>query len=271
MSGMQLGALVQDSTTTTGTGAITLANSLQTGLPNGTTLFGATFAPAGVYPVYNVFYTIQDGTGNNEYGIGTLTSATNLTRDFVLFSQAAGSSLQTVNCDHVNFASGTKQVYSNQNLFANSVALWSRVPQFINGGDGELTNDVMSGTFSGLLTSSSATTAITVRYKISSNGVATIQFPATTPTQTGTTLSITGVPGFLCNVLAESVPCLVTGTSAGGVIVPGIMAIAGGATPQATGTYTFSQYASLTTGYTATFTTGVANGVPAQSISYALF
>ena len=276
MSGSLLGAQVQDSTTTTGTGAITLANSLQAGLPANTTLFGATFAPAAVFPVVNVFYAIFDGTGNNEYGFGTLTSATNLTRDFVVLTQVAGSvpaGIQSPACTQINFAAGTKQVYSNASLFAQTVALWARIPDFVNGGDGGLTEDLMSGSFAGTLTDGgTGTVAVTIRYKVSSAGIVSFQLPAATATGTGVTMAITGIPGFLCNVLAEAVPCYVFGSSSGAITVPGLATLAGGATPQATGTLTFQQYSVVATGFTTVFTTAVAKGWSGnQAIHYPLF
>ena len=191
--------LVQDTTTTTGTGAITLANTVPAGAPAGSTTFASAIAPTGVYPVNNVFYYISDGT-NVEAGIGTLTSATNLSRDFVLYSAntpviAIGN--QSGAATHVNFAAGTKNVYSNPNLFAQTVALWARVPNQVGGGDGGLTEDLMSGTFTANIVINSVSTPVVVRYKVSSSGICTLTFPQTTATQAGTGVTITGIPAFL--------------------------------------------------------------------------
>ena len=126
--GTLVGAQAQDTTTTTGTGAITLANAVPATAPPGSTTFGAQFAPLGFAggPVNNIFYAIIDTTGNIEVGLGTLTSNTNLTRDYVLGSYTGGAltlAAQTPDGTHVNFAAGTKQVYSNTTLFATSVAI----------------------------------------------------------------------------------------------------------------------------------------------------
>jgi len=268
--GTLVGAQVQDTTTTTGTGAITLSNTVAATAPANTTTFASQFAPTGVYPVGNIFYAISDGS-NIEIGLGTLTSATNLTRDYILGSYTGGSiSLATanVNATHVNFAAGTKQVYSNTTLFGTSVAYWSRIP---DDNAANIFNATMSGTFTATINAGSATATGTVRYKISNEGIVTLQIPAISATANGTTLTMTGIPAILSNMTTEVVPCLVTGTSTGGVTVPGLVSIAGGATPTSTGTATFSQYTSLTTGYTATFTTAVVNGVPSQIISYPAF
>jgi hypothetical protein len=271
--GTLVGNLCQDTTTTTGTGAITLANSVPTTAPAGSTTFAAAFSPAAVFPINNIFYYISDGT-NVEAGIGTLTSATNLTRDFVMYSAntptiAIGN--QTVTSSHINFAAGTKTIYSNPNVFAQTVALWSRVPNQAGGGDGGLTEDLMSGTFTATVNAGTVTSTGTVRYKVSSSGICVMSFPAISATANGTTLTITGIPSFLSNVTSLVVPCLVTGTSTGGVVVPGFASLASGATPSSTGTITLSQYTSLTTGYSNTFTTAVVNGVPSQVIAYPLF
>ena len=75
-TGTLVGAQVQDTSTTVGTGAFTLANAVPAGSPAGSTTFAAQFAgvPA-VFPVGNIFYAIVDTTGNIEVGLGTLTSA----------------------------------------------------------------------------------------------------------------------------------------------------------------------------------------------------
>ena len=64
---------VKDTGTVTGTGAVTLANTSSTGYQT----FASAFATGSV-----VWYCIETSTpGSWEVGAGTLTSATNLTRD----------------------------------------------------------------------------------------------------------------------------------------------------------------------------------------------
>ena len=85
---------VQETTTTTGTGTITLAGAV-TGFQS--------FAAVG--NGNTTFYTIADQSGSNwEVGVGTYTSSgTTLSRDTVLSSSNSGSL--------VNFSSGTKNVF----------------------------------------------------------------------------------------------------------------------------------------------------------------
>lgn len=86
---------VKDTTTTTGTGSITLAGSAPTGFQTFATAFGS----GGNRPVA---YTIQ-GTSEWEVGIGTFNGTTTLTRDRVLASSNSGAL--------VNFSAGTKDVW----------------------------------------------------------------------------------------------------------------------------------------------------------------
>jgi hypothetical protein len=85
---------VQETTTTTGTGAITLAGAV-TGFQS--------FAAVG--NGNTTFYSIADQSGSQwEVGIGTYTSSgTTLSRDTVLSSSNSGSL--------VNFSAGTKNVF----------------------------------------------------------------------------------------------------------------------------------------------------------------
>jgi hypothetical protein len=85
---------VKETTTTTGTGTITLA---------GAVLGFQAFSVIG--NGNTTFYTIQDSiAGDWEVGIGTYTSSgTTLSRDTILESSNAGSA--------VNFAAGTKDVF----------------------------------------------------------------------------------------------------------------------------------------------------------------
>jgi hypothetical protein len=272
--GTYVGNLAQDTTTTTGTGAITLANTVPAGAPANTTTFAVAFAAqvAAGYPVTNIFYYLTDGS-NVEVGLGTLTSATNFTRDFVVLSGTTGAAgiTQNLTGTHINFAAGTKTIYSNPALFAATEALWQRVPNQLGGNDGGLTEDIMSGTFTATINAGSATSTGTVRYKVSSSGICTLQIPTITATAVGTTLTLTGIPSVLSNVTTSVIPALVVGTSTGGVVVPGFASLAGGATPTSTGTMTLSQYTSLTTGFSNTFTTAVVNGITQQVLSYPLF
>ena len=96
---------VQETTTTTGTGTVTLAGAI-----SGFRSFAA------VGNGNSTFYTIVDSTGSDwEIGIGTYTlSGTTLSRDTVLSSSNAGSL--------VNFSAGTKNVFvtfpASSTLFA---------------------------------------------------------------------------------------------------------------------------------------------------------
>lgn len=86
---------VKDTTTTTGTGSITLAGSPPTGFRTFAAGFGATSQ--------SVSYCIDDGAGNWETGIGTFDGTTGLTRDTVRASSNSNAL--------VSFAAGTKNVY----------------------------------------------------------------------------------------------------------------------------------------------------------------
>ena len=88
---------VKDTTTTTGTGAITLAGSAPTGFRTFATALGSTTGNL------NIAYVIDDGAGNWEVGKGTFNGTTTLTRDTVRSSSNSGSL--------VNFGAGTKTVF----------------------------------------------------------------------------------------------------------------------------------------------------------------
>jgi hypothetical protein len=85
---------VKETTTTTGTGTITLAGAV-----SGFQAFSV------IGDGNNTYYTIQDSTaGTFEVGIGTYTlSGTTLSRDTILESSNAGSA--------VNFGAGSKDVF----------------------------------------------------------------------------------------------------------------------------------------------------------------
>lgn len=93
---------VEETTTTTGTGAVTLAGAVA-----GNQTFTAGFSDGD-----SVYYTIEavDGngvpTGDWEVGIGTFTaSGTTLSRDTILASSNSGNA--------VSLSAGTKRVFSN--------------------------------------------------------------------------------------------------------------------------------------------------------------
>jgi len=281
MSGAQVGAAAVTTTTTTGTGTLTIANTVPAGQPSNSQTFAATFAPSGTYPVPNIFYVIQDASGNYEAGYGTLTSATTLTRDFVIFSGTANPAgygavpqfVQNPTASFLNLATGTATVYSNPAIQAAMTPYQARFPNFSGnnaaGPDGGITEDIMSGSFTGTLTAGTATSTGTVNYKVSSNGVVQLEIPtAITATSNGAALTLTAVPSYLTNVTTQVVPCV---TQAGaGNLAPSLASVAGGASPTATGTITF-QYAPVATGFfTASFPTSGVNGLPAQTITYAL-
>lgn len=287
MVGMITGAQCQDTSTTTGTGQFTLANSVPAGAPSGSTTFANGVSLVNnvqTFPVANVFYYAVDtsATPNIEIGIGTLTSATILTRDFILFSGVANTTspfvpafTETTTGMHQNWAAGTRTIFSNPTVQALTTPYWARFPNLSGGADGGFTQDEMSGTFAGVLTDGVGTTAITIRFKVSSSGIVALQLPATTVNNTGTALSITGIPSFLSNVVsgANTGACTVTGTAAGGVTVPGIFTVNSGASPTATGTIAFQQYTAgaFPALFTAVFTASVVRGTTAQTLVYSLF
>lgn len=270
-SGTLVGALCQDTTTTTGTGAITLANAVPAGAPAGSTTFATQFAPNAVFQTApgNTFYAISDGS-NIEVGLGTLTSATNLTRDYVLGAYTGGVislATQTASGTHINFAAGTKNVYSNPTLFASSVAYWNRIP---DDNAANIFNAIMSGTFTSTL-ANTGTVAITVRYKVTNEGMVVITIPAATVVNNAATgpVTITAVPAFLCNALNNSFSSVGAVTFNGAQQV-GCLQVNAGATPTSTGTFTlFGQVAAA---LTSTVTTATNNGFPAgASFAYPLF
>lgn len=87
---------VKDTTTTTGTGAITLAGTPPTGYVTFATGFNSASA-------IQVAYVIDDGAGNWEVGKGTFNGTTGLTRDLVRSSSNSNAL--------VNFGAGTKTVF----------------------------------------------------------------------------------------------------------------------------------------------------------------
>lgn len=102
---------VKESTTTTGTGTITLA-----GAASGYQSFSI------VGNGNKTYYCIADQSGSNwEIGIGTYTlSNTTLSRDLVLSSSNSGSL--------VNFSAGTKDVFQDMN----ALRINQLIPNLIN-------------------------------------------------------------------------------------------------------------------------------------------
>lgn len=115
---------VQETTTTTGTGNITLAGAVT----NRVTL--QSLLSINDY----LDYVIDDGAGNYEIGIGHLTATTTLVRTAVRYSSNAGAL--------VSFAAGTKTV----TLTMNEGQLWAQDTLFGDGSDGNVT--ISSGTTS---------------------------------------------------------------------------------------------------------------------------
>ncbi len=85
---------IKDSTTTTGTGNITLSGTAPTGYEDFNTAFGV-----GTY----FYYAISSAGAEWEVGVGTLTSSTTLVRDTVLASSNSDAL--------VSFSAGTKDVF----------------------------------------------------------------------------------------------------------------------------------------------------------------
>jgi hypothetical protein len=273
-AGPLVAGAAQTTTTSTGTGPITIVNTVPAGAPAGSTTFAAAFAPGAVFPVANVFYSIIDASGNIEAGYGTLTSATVLTRDFVIFAGVANNVapfipafIPTPTGSFINLAAGTANVYSNPSLLSQVSTQQQRYPNFTgnaqSGVDGGLTEDIMQGSFTGTITNGGAGTTGTVNYKVSSNGIVTFSFPAAlTNASAGTTSVMTGVPSFLCNVTAQTVAGVVVSSGAQAI---GAYTLTAGATPTSTGTLTLLNGAAL-----GAFTTGVANGAAAGSVAFSL-
>lgn len=247
-----------DTSTTTGTGALTLANVANAVTINGNpaTTFNTAFTLAGTiaFPISGVGYQITDGT-NTETGVGTLTSATNLTRDLIIASSNGGR--------HVNFIAGTKTVTSTgawSSAFASATAVPAQtLPE----------NDIQSGTFVLALTNGGAATNVTVRFKVTGSGNVTLSFPtAATNASAGTTVVGTGLPAFLAPTSKSIICPIITNT----VTALGMITIAAGAAVQATGTITVLQSTGTSPiQMTGTFTTGVANGIAPTDVTYSLY
>lgn len=280
-SGPLVAGAAQTTTTTTGTGPLTIVNSVPASAPAGSTTFAAAFAPGAVFPVANIFYLIQDASGNLEAGYGTLTSATVLTRDFVIFSGTANTVApfvpqfnSTPTSSFLNLAAGTANVFSNPGAYASISPYQARFPNMTgnsqSGTDGGITEDIMQGSFTGSITNGGAATTGTVKYKVASDGTVQLSFTsALTNATAGTTSVMSGLPSFLSNISTQNIigPVVSNGTT-----VLGLYVIAAGASPTATGTITLQQSTGVSPiAFSGTFTTGVANGIPATTITYSLY
>lgn len=97
MATLLFGDRVQDTSTTTGTGDLTLSGTP----PTGYVTFDSIFGHGGTY---NFYYCIQSSTLSDwEVGLGHLSAATTLVRDTILASSNAGSA--------VSFGAGTKTIF----------------------------------------------------------------------------------------------------------------------------------------------------------------
>lgn len=92
---------VKDTTTTTGTGDLTLSGTAPTGFQSFNTAFGT-----GTY----FYYVISSSSGSEwEVGRGILTASTTLVRDSIFASSNSGNV--------VNLSAGTKDVYCTMPAF----------------------------------------------------------------------------------------------------------------------------------------------------------
>ena len=89
----QMANRIQETTTTGGTGTLTLAGAV-----TGYLTFAAGFSTGA-----SLFYTIDNGVGEWEIGIGTLVTTGTLSRTTVIASSNSNAL--------VNFSSGTKRVF----------------------------------------------------------------------------------------------------------------------------------------------------------------
>ncbi len=160
---------VQETTTTTGTGSVTLAGAV-TGYQS--------FAVIG--NGNTTFYTIADQGGANwEVGIGTYTaSGTTLSRDTVLASSNSGSL--------VNFTSGTKTVFvtypSEKSVNLDSSGNVSPL--------GTVASGTWNGTAVGAAYGGTGRTSLTLNNVVLGNGTSAVQFVA--PGTTGNLLTSDG-------------------------------------------------------------------------------
>ena len=151
---------VKDTTTTTGTGNITLAGSPPTGYQSFNTAFGTSV---------NFYYCIEGGA-EWEVGQGHLSASTTLVRDIILSSTNSNAA--------VSFSAGTKNVFCTMPADLGSLGRWvykssttSRTSTTTLAADPHLTfsmaaNSIYAVEMSALLSTASATPGIKWRYTI---------------------------------------------------------------------------------------------------------
>ena len=180
---------VQETTSTVGTGTLTLGGAV-----TGYRTFNTVFSNGNV-----VFYTIDDGTGNWEVGYGTIGTGT-LSRDTVLDSSASGAL--------VSFSAGSKRVFCTApsvtllpDQTSNSSKVLSTngsIPSWITPNAGTVTavsvssSNGLAGTSSGGATPA-LTLSTTVTGVIKGNGTAFSAATAGTDYSAGTSALATGI------------------------------------------------------------------------------
>jgi len=226
---------VQESTSTIGTGTLTLSGAV-----TGYRTFNASFTNGDV-----VYYTIDDGAGNWEVGYGTVGTGT-LTRTVVLESSNANAL--------VSFASGVKRVFNT----ATAVSI-------LNASTG--------GTVNGALTVTGTTTlatSLTGILQAISGAVSTITigsgltFAAGTLTSTGSGGTVTSVSG---TGTVSGLTLSGTVTTSGSLTLGGTLNLSSppaiGATAANTGAFT-TLTASLDSSFTSTGALLISKGTTGQ-------
>jgi len=175
---------VQETTTTTGTGTITLAGAV-TGFQS--------FAAIG--NGNTTFYTIADQTGSNwEVGIGTYTSSgTTLSRDTVLSSSNSGSL--------VNFSAGTKNVFVTYPAGRAAYGLTAGSNITLTPGNGIITIAASGGVPYGLFYKTDSSTVAFTK-----TGAGTAQIKA------GTRIEVGGTTVTFSSATSITMPTLTAGT-----------------------------------------------------------
>jgi hypothetical protein len=220
---------VQETTTTTGTGDITLAGAV-----TGFSTFASRYS-TGDTLYYGVYEAEADGTPNGawEIGRGTYSAANTLTRTTVLSSSNSDAL--------VNFAAGTKHVFVTMTALQGS-SIRERVTSartyYVRTDGSDSNNGLANTSGSAFLTIQKAIDVVSSTLDIASGIVATIQVADGTYTATnylkqltgpGTAviqgnnstpanvvISVTGAPCFSCNVSGWTVKDLkVTTTTSG--------------------------------------------------------
>lgn len=226
---------VKDSTSITGTGAITLSGTAPTGFQSFATAFGAT--------PQTVAYCIADQTGNNwEVGTGVFNGTTGLTRVTVLGSSNGGSL--------VNFTGGTQDVFCTAPAAYLLPAGSTTQVQF---------NDAGAFGASPNFTYDVTNRSLAIGPASAANATLTTVTP--TGSQTATNLRLLGQPGTTSNGGGLSFVTGAAGTAgAGGTFT----ATGGASTAGSGGGFLFTGGASTSTsgsfGGSFTVNTGAANG-----------